>query len=216
VGVEPRRHGFSPRPTNNPLRVGFVGRVHETKGIGVLIRALAALPSDVPVVVEVFGPRDPSDEKLGRMLRDATARDPRLIVHEAVQRDEIVDVLRRIDVLCCPSLWFENGPTVALEAHAVGTPVIGSNAGAMPEFITDGVNGRIVPAGQWEALRDALHEAAANPSLIETWRQALPQPRTMDDVASDYVELYDRATRRDVRAGLDVPAGRAPRQVAAR
>jgi glycosyltransferase involved in cell wall biosynthesis len=194
VGIDPQRRESAGPRTGQPLRVGFIGRVHQTKGIDVLVRALLALPVDVALVVDVFGPRDPADERIGRLLQDATARDSRLIVHGEIGRDEVADALRRIDVLCCPSMWFENGPTVALEAHAVGTPVIGSNAGAMPEFIADGVNGRIVPAGRWEPLRDALHDVAVNPSLVEAWRRALPQPRTMDDVAREYQELYASAS----------------------
>ena len=194
VGIEPDSR---PRSGNagRPLRVGFIGRVHETKGIDILARALLAIPADVPIVVEVCGPRDPADETLGRMLADAAARDARLIVRGEIARAEVADALRRIDVLCCPSMWFENGPTVALEAQAVGTPVIGSDAGAMPEFITDGVNGRIVPAGRWEPLRDALQDVALNPSVVDEWRRALPKPRTMDDVAREYEELYARALR---------------------
>jgi glycosyltransferase involved in cell wall biosynthesis len=87
----------------------------------------------------------------------------------------------------------EGGPTVAIEAHAVGTPVIGTRIGAMPEIITDGVNGRLVPPGDWCALARVLQEVATNPAeTIDRWRLSLPQARSMDQVTADYLSLYAR------------------------
>ena len=60
---------------------------------------------------------------------------------------EIPAVLAELDALLSPSLSFENGPTIALEAMAVGTPIIASRVGNMAELIQDGVNGRLVEAG---------------------------------------------------------------------
>ena len=53
--------------------------------------------------------------------------------------------LRRFDLSL---LALEGGPTVALEAHAVGTPVIGSRIGGLAEIVEDGVNGLLVPPGE--------------------------------------------------------------------
>ena len=180
------------RAEGAPVRVGFVGRIHRTKGVAVLAKAVLALPRDVRLGVELRGPVD--DPALLRELEDAAAQDARLTLGPSVRRAEVPDLLASYDVLCCPSSWFENGPTVALEAQAVGTPVIGTDVGAMPEFITDGVNGRIVPAGDWRALRDALAGLARAPQVIEQWRRALPRPRTMDDIAADYEAVYRQAT----------------------
>jgi len=88
-------------------------------------------------------------------------------------------------------MWFENGPTIALEAIAVGTPVIASRVGNLTEIIDDGVNGRLVTPGSVEEWARAITGAAVAPAeTIDRWRRALPQPRTMDDVASDYMALY--------------------------
>jgi glycosyltransferase involved in cell wall biosynthesis len=86
----------------------------------------------------------------------------------------------------------EGGPTVAIEAHAVGTPVIGTRIGGLAELVTDGVNGRLIPPGAWRALADALRDMAKNPvGTIDRWRLALPPARTMDQVAADYLTLYN-------------------------
>ena len=82
-------------------------------------------------------------------------------------------------------------PTVALEAAAVGTPVIASAFGAPCEFIRDGVNGRLIPPGNVDALVEAFQLIAADPGgTIDLWRRHLPPTRWMSDIASDYERLY--------------------------
>jgi glycosyltransferase involved in cell wall biosynthesis len=79
---------------------------------------------------------------------------------------------------------------VAIEAHAVGTPVIGSRIGGLAEIVEDGANGRLLPPGDSQALGSSIREVAEDPERIESWRSRLPAPRTMDEVARDYVKLY--------------------------
>jgi glycosyltransferase involved in cell wall biosynthesis len=111
-------------------------------------------------------------------------------------------VLADLDALLCPSIWFENGPTIALESMAVGTPVIGSRVGNLAEIVNDGVNGRLVAAGDVAALKAALVDIASHPATtIDRWRRALVAPRTMDDIARDYLDLYAaRPTRCESRS----------------
>jgi len=98
--------------------------------------------------------------------------------------------LAAYDVICCPALCFEGGPTVALEAAAVGVPVVGSRIGGLAEIVTDGVDGRLVPPGDAAALAEALTAIARDPAMIDSWRAALARPRTMDEVAADYMAMY--------------------------
>jgi glycosyltransferase involved in cell wall biosynthesis len=61
----------------------------------------------------------------------------------------------------------------------------------LPEIVQDGVNGRLVEPGDVNALTSLLRSVIALPAeTIDRWRLALPTPRTMNDVARDYVELY--------------------------
>ena len=94
------------------------------------------------------------------------------------------------DLVCCPSRCLEGGPTAGLEAMAAGTPVIAASVGGVAELLEDGVNGRLVPPGDVDALASALADVAHHPDAIDRWRAALPRPRTMDDVAADYLRVY--------------------------
>lgn len=184
-----RKPGPASRPTTTPIKIGYLGRFDVIKGIHDLARAVVALPREVPVRVELRGPSDPA--AFSKLVAIAVA-DPRITFAPPVSPDEVLDVLSGYDVLCCPSVALEGGPTVAIEAHAVGTPVVGTRAGGLAELVTDGRNGRLVPPGDWRALGEVIRETAGNPAgTIDRWRLELPKARTMDEVAADYVALYE-------------------------
>jgi glycosyltransferase involved in cell wall biosynthesis len=104
---------------------------------------------------------------------------------------EIPAVLTELDALLSPSRWFENGPTIALEAIAVGTPIIATRVGNLAEIVEDGVSGRLVEAGNVGELSAAILEAATDPhKTIDVWRRGLRPVRSMDDIARDYMTMY--------------------------
>ena len=80
---------------------------------------------------------------------------------------------------------------VALEAMAVGIPVIAASVGGAAEVLQDGVNARLVPPGDVTRLAAALTEVTSDPAgTICQWRRRLPPTRTMDDVTREYLTLY--------------------------
>jgi glycosyltransferase involved in cell wall biosynthesis len=59
--------------------------------------------------------------------------------------------------------------------------------------LEDGFNARLVPPGDVDRLAAALIEVATRPGeTIDRWRERLPRPRTMREVARDYLGLYAR------------------------
>ena len=180
------------QPTRAPITVGYLGRFDRIKGVLDLARAATSLPREVPIRVEFRGPEGgPAERAVVAEIRRLAAGDPRVTVESAVSPADAPRVLGRWDLLCCPSLTLEGGPTVAIEAHAVGTPVIGARIGGLAELVTDGVNGRLIQPGDWRGLATCLREAASDPAgTIDRWRAAVPPVRTMDDIAADYLALY--------------------------
>jgi glycosyltransferase involved in cell wall biosynthesis len=180
------------RPTRRPVRFGYVGRLHPSKGLTVLVEAFASLPRDLACRLDIRGPElDPTSRAYAAELRAQTASDPRVTVASGVASADVPRALADYDVVLVPSIWFENGPTIALEAMAVGTPVAASRVGNLPELIDDTVNGRLFAAADPRALAAVLREIVDHPAdTVDAWRQRLPTPRTMDDVARDYLALY--------------------------
>ena len=186
--------------------MGFLGRIDRTKGLRELMLAVASLPSNLPFTLEIIGPVQSSGRSDGSSfyeeLQHIVAGDPRIRFKPAVASTAVPSVLAKFDVLCCPSTWFENGPTVALEAMAVGTPLIATRLGNLAEIVEDGINGRLVPPGDVEALAAAIKEITDAPArTIDVWRRALGAVRTLDEIAEDYLTLYSRLVgRREAQA----------------
>ena len=157
-----------------------------------MAEAIARIPRTLQFRVEFRGPAEAAaDRQLLAAVQKIIGDDERVSFEAAVAPRQASEVLRKYDVLCCPSTCLEGGPTVAIEAHAVGTPVIGSAIGGLAELVSDGLNGSLVPPNDVAALAALLARVATDPAnTIDRWREVLPQPRTMDDIAADYLRMY--------------------------
>jgi glycosyltransferase involved in cell wall biosynthesis len=180
---------LSPRD-DRPLTFGYVGRFDPDKGVLPLVDAFMALGRRAPARLRLIGPRRAETEETLRRVFDRTQGDPRVTVEPPLPVDGVAACLRELDVLCCPSTGFENGPTIALEALAAGTPVIGTRVGGLPEIVRDGVDGALVPPFDVSALTAVLQSVLDDPAVVGRWRQAIRSVRTMTDVADDYDRLY--------------------------
>jgi glycosyltransferase involved in cell wall biosynthesis len=178
---------------SRPVKFGYLGRFDVVKGVIELAHALKSLPSKMDFTFEFRGPVSTASETavLNRVRR-LLSGDQRVSFAPAVPPYDVQRVLAAYDVLVCPSVCAEGGPTVAIEAHAAGTPVIGTQIGGLPELITDEINGAVVPPGDVAALAALLARVIMAPhETIDRWRLKLPAPRTMSDVARDYLALYE-------------------------
>jgi len=135
--------------------VGTVGNLVEKKDHDTLLRAVAAT-SDVDVVIVGTGPLE------GPLRLRATELGVRL--HLLGIRDDVPSLLPAFDVFCLSSRY-EGLPIAMLEAMASGVPVVATAVGGVPEVVTDGVDGLLVPAGDAAALAVALEKVLTDPEL---------------------------------------------------
>jgi glycosyltransferase involved in cell wall biosynthesis len=142
-------------------QVVFLGRLTGIKGASVLLRAVAAaslrLDRRVPVVIAGVGPELSNLRSLAATLKvNATftgwidARGRR-------------DLLARAALVAVPSLWPEPFGLAGLEGAAFGVPAVAFDNGGIAQWLTDGVNGRLVPrdagvAGLSEAIVSILSD----------------------------------------------------------
>jgi glycosyltransferase involved in cell wall biosynthesis len=103
---------------------------------------------------------------LDDVRREATERglDGRVRFVGPLGRDDVLTLFRAADASLLSSSW-ENFPHTVVEALAVGTPVIATAVGGVPELVRDGSNGLLVPAGDAGALADAIRRLVAEPGL---------------------------------------------------
>jgi glycosyltransferase involved in cell wall biosynthesis len=189
LGVDSAKfNGGNRRSKSAPPLLGYLGRPDPIKGVWVLAEAVARVSRDLDFTLEVRGA---FREEHRRKFRDLSRGDPRVQFEPSVPPADVPEILSKYDVLLCPSIALEGGPTVALEAHAVGTPVIGSRIGGLAEIVEDEVNGMLLPPGDASSLARAMERVVKNGGdFLDRWRGRLPRPRTMDEIAQDYLRLF--------------------------
>ena len=179
------------RRSVSPVTVAYIGRFDPIKGIADFARAIAMVPRSAPIRFEFHGPVQFRQEYavLDR-LKKIVGPDATVTFGGELDAAGVRSVLRRVDVICCPSRVVEGGPTIALEAYSAGVPVIGTNIPALSELVRDRENGRLFRPGDARALAAILKDLAAQPDIVNQWRSNLPPVRTMDDVTRDYLAMY--------------------------
>lgn len=103
----------------------------------------------------------------------------------------IRQVLAACDLLLCPSRA-DNLPNAVLESLACGTPVIGSNAGGIPDMVRPSETGWTFPSGQVTALQASLTEALASRALWPAYRERCRQVAVTEYSEEVQAERYHR------------------------
>jgi glycosyltransferase involved in cell wall biosynthesis len=180
----------SAREQRGPLRVGYVGRLEEHKGVHVLVDAVARTRA---CVLEIVG-AGPQRSALAARIASSGASDRIELAGYVASRD-LPARYRSFDVLAVPSLetpgWTEQFGRVAVEGMAAGVPVIASDSGALPEVVGDA--GVLVPPGDVHAWACALDRLAGNPAdrrRLAAQARARAEHYSWEQVARRHVDLY--------------------------
>jgi phosphatidyl-myo-inositol alpha-mannosyltransferase len=160
-GVDLGSAPHGPKPVNDSLRILFVGREEERKGLPVLLSAFAGLRQHVPASLEVIG-ADP--EGVVPLLAQVEGGMDGIETLGRVDDEELWRRLHAADVLCAPSLGGESFGMVLTEAFAAGTPVVASEIAGYRQVVTHGRDGLLVPPGDPLALAEALRSVSVDPA----------------------------------------------------
>jgi glycosyltransferase involved in cell wall biosynthesis len=157
--------------------LGTVGNLTALKDQTTLLRAFRQLTethAGVRLVVVGTGP-----------MRDALHQEARALgIAERVvftgMRDDVANLLPAFDVFALSSR-FEGLPIALVEALAAGRPSVVTAVGGIPEIVTDGREGLLVPAGSPQLLADAVGRLLADDELrAQMSRAALERSRSFD------------------------------------
>jgi len=201
-GVDTEAAPQGPKPADGDLRILFVGRPEERKGLPILLTAFNALVEHVPCRLTVIGAER---EDVLRFVAD-----PELLrwidIRGRVSREDLWTELHDADLLCAPSLSGESFGMVLTEAFAAGTPVIASAIAGYSDVVSDGVDGLLVPPGDPQRLAEELQRVHFEPERLQAMGEAARRsaeryawPRVADQVTA----VYERA----IEAPKPVTAG---------
>ena len=194
-GVDVDASPRGPKPEADELRILFVGRAEERKGMPVLLHAFEALIEHVPARLTLVGV---GSEQVRRYLADPGS-ERRIDALGHVDRDELWRQLHAADVLSAPSLSGESFGMVLTEAFAAGTPVIASKIAGYADVVTDGVDGVLVPPADPQRLAEELqaldHEPERRRAMGEAARSSAER-YAWPSVAERVERVYEHARYR--------------------
>jgi glycosyltransferase involved in cell wall biosynthesis len=188
-----------PPPTDeNKLIVGLVGRISPWKGQNVFLQAIKLIRDQFPQArFQIVGSAMFSEtayEQEVRQLCTSLGLDD--VVDFMGFRDDVPDLISKMDLLVHASTVGEPFGQVILEGMATGKPVVATRGGGVPEFCEDGVTGLLVPMNDAPAMAAAMARFLSDRHLrIETGqraRQHVIDSFTIQHTAENVQKIYDQ------------------------
>jgi D-inositol-3-phosphate glycosyltransferase len=193
--------------------LAFVGRIQPLKAPDVLLRAAARLRELDPDVaatltVVIVGGNSGSGLDLaalaGQLGLGASVR-----FLPPQRGDALADVYRAADIVAVPS-YNESFGLVAVESMACGTPVVATRAGGIPEAISDGETGLLVPPHDEEALAQAIVRLLRDPELRQrigsAGQQRVANEFSVDRMVERTLSVYEERIHGSIASTLPPPS----------
>ncbi|BAU66919.1 glycosyl transferase group 1 [Stanieria sp. NIES-3757] len=142
----------------------FVGRLSVEKGLGVMLDAWRQLGGKIPLKILGDGP-------MSGLVTEAMQEMPEIEWLGRRSLEEVYEVVGDAAFLIFPSEWYETFGMVAIEAFAKGTPVVGSNLGAIAELIDHERTGLLFRPSDPTDLATQINWLLARPQKLRQMRQ---------------------------------------------
>ena len=159
-----------PLPMNQPRELVYVGRLHQSKGINVLLDAMPAVLEVFPdVVLHLYG-----GYLNGNAIKQYQRQVGELQIGANVTffgnrpKEEIMEAFAKAYVSILPS-YFEAFGYVVIESFSVGTPVVGSDTSGIAEIIRDGIDGMLFEPGNSAQLSQKIIHLLSEPALRDKY-----------------------------------------------
>lgn len=194
------------------LRLLYIGRIAREKGLYETLQGIRlALELGVDARLTIAG--GGAEEASLRRYAVALGIAPRVTFVGPVFGEDKVSLMAGADVMLLPS-YSEGLPYALLEAMAAGLPVIATPVGAIPDVVTHGTHGHLVPARSGKAIAEALAIMAGDRERIgwmsRACRRRVRAAYSIERVAREFAVRYREVLGDPVVAGAGAPALRTP------
>lgn len=170
--------------------LGLVGRLTWAKDHATLIRAFALVHQREPDTALVLVGDGPLKASLAEQAQAAGVAGRVLLLGD---RSDIPALLGALDLFVMSSVT-EGYSVALLEACAAGLPIVATRVGGNPEIVREGINGRLVPARDPQAIAAAVIDLLADPvrarAMGEAGRRWIIEHGSFRAMAKRYADIY--------------------------
>lgn len=194
---------FTPLPDGQkpePDTILYVGRIHETKGVDVLLRAMQILKDRRPsvrlsLVGGSFYPQWREQEERLKRLSEELGLTNHVQFQGIQPPGSVAEAMRRSALLVLPSRRETLG-AVLIEALACGTPVVATRCGGPEDVVNDAV-GKLVPSEDPSALADAMEAVLKQREQYDpqVLRKYAAERFSWQTIVAQTIDLYRSALR---------------------
>jgi glycosyltransferase involved in cell wall biosynthesis len=176
-------------------------------GVDRLLRAFAIIQAKFPeATLDVVG--DGSQRRsLENLARELGLQNTSF--QGRVDPNSITDVYDAADIYLNAS-EIDNQPLSLLEAFACGLPIVTTDAGGIPDIVTDKVTGMVIPRGDYVQMAERaislLNDPARAKQIVEQGRRECVK-YGWEALRSEWLDVYRKLGSRESSAPLESPAG---------
>ncbi len=195
--LKPNFAPFDPGMQNGSKNYAvFVGRLSDEKGLSTIVEAwheLGRSGIDIPLKIVGNGPD-------AQRVEELVETNPNVQWLGYISNKEVYQAVGDAACLIFPSAGYESLPKTLIESMAVGTPVIGSKIGSIPEVVRENETGYLFDAGDASSLSRCVQKLFANPSdfgrLRNNCRKLFDTKFTAEVNYQQLISIYLEAIRR--------------------
>ncbi|MFZ5424753.1 MAG: glycosyltransferase family 4 protein [Patescibacteria group bacterium] len=161
-GLDPELFSFKKSSAHKFTRLLYVGRLEQSKGIHILLKAISSKKID-NVILTIIG-SGPYEKQLKHLVKELDLYNV-VSFKGSLPHDKVINEYAEADIFILPSLRVEGFPMTLVEAMLSGLPIIASNIGGNSDAVTNEETGFLVTPGETKELRDRIHALVSSPKL---------------------------------------------------
>lgn len=166
----------------------YLGTLTEFKGVRWLVESV--MNSDKQNIHLIIAGKGPLEEYIKKICE----MDSRIEFKGFLKEKDVEELLKKCDVLICPSLWPEPFGRVVLDSYKAGMPVISSDQGALKEIVEDKKTGIVVHSEYKEKLQAEIERIAENKNILAEYITNIPlvlQKYSIDNQLNNFMKIYE-------------------------
>ncbi|AQS38742.1 glycosyltransferase [Shewanella psychrophila] len=171
---------IKPSLPRNSHQLLYVGSLSRGKGVDVLLRAIASVDEQTHLLICGEGPQKEELQQLSKKLGIRT----RVEFKGHCDTETLAKYYQQVSALVIPSRTPETFCLTGIEALSHACPVIATSVGGIPEWLQDGINGRLVNSNNICALSGAIRELLSHPKTTQN-HALLAQQRIIEQYSID-------------------------------